>query len=197
MKISFDVSIFLCIVFIQRPVSIKTAGTTALTFDSIQKLSLVAAGSILLCYCTVSPHTLPIREYNTFFRKNIKTASLTFLPPLFFFLLVFNGSFNNINDVVGTFYTSFTVGFFVAFALEMVLTTILRLGVFALWEPSIFDLTPDVPAAVLPWVLRENGYRPKRITLFAADFITSCVAAPAVEEWVKLKVVQLCVKLPR
>lgn len=52
-------------------------------------------------------------------------------------------------------------------------------------------------ALVLPWVLRENKYRLKRITLFAADFLSSCVASPVIEEYVKLKILQLSVRLPR
>lgn len=50
---------------------------------------------------------------------------------------------------------------------------------------------------VLPWVLRENRYRPKRITLFAADFGTSCIACPIIEEYIKLRILQWSVKLPR
>jgi len=78
-----------------------------------------------------------------------------------------------------------------------VATTVIRLGVFLIWEPSIFSLSPTVPLIVLPWTLREQQYRPKRITLFAADFITTCVASPIIEEYMKLKVVQLSTKLPR
>lgn len=81
--------------------------------------------------------------------------------------------------------------------LEIILTTAIRLGVFAFWEPNIFKLSPKVPRLVLPWVVRENKYKPKRITLFAADFLSSCVAGPIVEEYVKLKILQLSVRLPR
>jgi hypothetical protein len=77
------------------------------------------------------------------------------------------------------------------------MTTIVRLGVFIIWEPNIFKLTPKVPTPILPWVLRENKYRPKRITLFAADFLSSCVASPIIEEFVKLNILQLSVRLPR
>jgi hypothetical protein len=61
----------------------------------------------------------------------------------------------------------------------------------------MFELTPKVPMLVLPWSLRELKYRPKRITLFSADFVTSCIAAPVLEEWTKLKIMQLSTKLPR
>jgi hypothetical protein len=45
--------------------------------------------------------------------------------------------------------------------------------------------------------LREKQYKPKRITLFAADFTASCLASPIIEEYLKLKVVQWTCKLPR
>jgi len=81
--------------------------------------------------------------------------------------------------------------------LEIILTTLIRLAVFCIWEPAIFSLTPMVPLIVLPWTLRDHKYRPKRITLFVADFTTTCIAAPIIEELVKLKVMQLSANLPR
>ena len=89
------------------------------------------------------------------------------------------------------------MGYILSFVLEIVATTFLRLLVFSFSEPDIFQLTPEVPSFVLPWVLRENKYRPKRITLFAADFVTSCVASPIIEEYIKLKVVEWSIRLPR
>lgn len=113
------------------------------------------------------------------------------------FLSVFDAKENDVNELVSTFYTSFTVGYVLSFLLEIMFTTIIRLGVFLIWEPAIFSLAPTVPVIVLPWTLREHRYRPKRITLFAADFATSCVAAPVIEEFIKLKILQLSIKLPR
>ena len=98
---------------------------------------------------------------------------------------------------IGTFHVSFTLGYILAFISEIVVTTVVRLGVFKIWEPSIFSLTPQVPSIILPWVLREKQYKPKRITLFAADFGASCIASPIIEEYLKLKVVQWTCKLPR
>lgn len=89
------------------------------------------------------------------------------------------------------------MGYVISFFLEVILTTFLRLAVFLIWEPSIFQLTPEVPSLILPWVLRDYKYRPKRITLFAADFATSCIACPIVEEYMKLKIVQWSMRLPR
>lgn len=98
---------------------------------------------------------------------------------------------------IGTFHVSFTLGYALAFILEIIVTTLLRLGVFLLWEPAIFSLTPEVPCVILPWVLREKQYRPKRITLFACDFGASCIASPIIEEYLKLKIVQWTAFLPR
>lgn len=89
------------------------------------------------------------------------------------------------------------MGYALSFLFEIIWTTILRLAVFCIWEPAIFQLTPEVPSLVLPWVLRDKKYRPKRITLFAADFATSCIASPIIEEYIKLKIVQWSVNLPR
>ena len=66
-----------------------------------------------------------------------------------------------------------------------------------MWEPSIFSLTPQVPILILPWTVREFKYRPKRITLFLADVITSCVATPLIEEGMKLILLLSCVNLPK
>ena len=119
------------------------------------------------------------------------------IAPLLTFLMVFDPKENDINKSVNAFYMAFTVGYGVTFLLQLVFTTAIRLGVFSWFEPDIFQLTPQVPTLVLPWVLRENRYRPKRITLFAADFATSCVASPIIEEYIKLKIVQWSVRLPR
>lgn len=89
------------------------------------------------------------------------------------------------------------MGYILAFVSEIIVTTLLRLGVFLLWEPAIFSLTPEVPTIILPWVLREKQYRPKRITLFACDFGASCIASPIIEEYLKLKIVQWTAFLPR
>ena len=54
-----------------------------------------------------------------------------------------------------------------------------------------YRMTIGDPSSESAW------YRPKRITLFVADLAVSCVAAPIVEELVKLKVVQWYGRLPR
>ena len=145
----------------------------------------------------MSPRTLPPLEYNEKFYENVKIVSLMMIAPLLTFILVFDPKENDINNAVNTFYISFTIGYGLTFLLQLVFTTAIRLGVFSWLEPDVFQLTPQVPVLVLPWVLRENRYRPKRITLFAADFATSCVAGPIIEEYVKLKILQWSVRLPR
>lgn len=151
----------------------------------------------LLAYCAVSPRNLPVVEYNRLFKENFQIASLVLIAPAVNILMVFDAGQNDINTAISTFYTAFTVGYGVAFLLQIIVTTFLRLGVFAFLEPEIFGLTPKVPSLVLPWVLREYTYKPSRLTLFAADFLTSCVASPIIEEYVKLRVLKLSVNLPR
>jgi len=119
-----------------------------------------------------------------------------FYAPLMTSFIVISKK-NYLNVLVSTFYTACTVGYFASFLLEIIFTTIIRIGVFLLWEPSIFSLTPSIPIIVLPWTLREHKYRPKRLTLFVADLVTTCVVAPIIEEYMKLKVVQLSARLPK
>lgn len=151
----------------------------------------------LLCYSAVSPRTLPLTEYNLRFYENIQSVSLSAVVPIISMVSVFDARENDVNRIVNTFFFSFTLGYTMAFAGEVVMATVVRLLTFFWFEPNIFSLTPMVPVPILPWVLRECKYRPKRITLLAADFGTSCVAAPFIEEYMKLKIVQWFVDLPR
>ena len=167
------------------------------TIDSLQKLVFFTTGVLVMSYAAVSPRNLDRIRYNLQFRKNISRLLMAFLPSIGYLLAVVEREQNTLNALIGTFYASATLGFSSAFILEIVVTTLIRLAVFVIWEPSVFSLTPDVPLIILPWSLRENNYRPKRITLLVADLTATCLAAPVIEEYVKLKVVQLVTKLPR
>ena len=141
--------------------------------------------------------------YNAAFKSNINLVLLLYIAPVAYLLGVSNirsdsDNATDVNAIIHIFYTSFTYGYLATFLLEALLATALRIAVFSIWEPAaLFELTPRIPLPVLPWVLRGEGYRPKRITLFVADLAVSCVAAPIVEELVKLKVVQWYGRLPR
>jgi hypothetical protein len=174
-----------------------SGANTKLTVDSIQRISFIGLSMALLSYFAVSPRSLPFPEYNSLFLQNFSTVGIGTLVPIITFLAVFDGRYNNINTVIGTCHIAFSLGYALTLILEIIVTTTVRLGVFRIWEPSIFSLTPSVPSIILPWVLREKQYKPKRITLFAADFCASCVASPIIEEYMKLKVVQWSCKLPR
>ena len=119
-----------------------------------------------------------------------------------------------IHTLVHSFYSSFVYGYLWVFALEIAWTTVLRLGIFLAWEPDMFGVqlpwssTPKsafegitseaVPNfLILPWALREYKYKPKRITLLAADILTSCIACPIVEEFAKLRLLQWTMPLAR
>ena len=184
-------------IFFKSSTSLAKSGTN-LSFDSFQKLVFSFLGAVILSYCAVSPRTAPAVVYNLLFKENLKIVALVAVVPVFvFFLAIFDAKENDVNTVVSTFYNAFTMGYCFSFLAELILTTLLRLAVFWIWEPQVFDLTPSVPLVLLPWVLRENKYRPKRITLFAADFCTSCVASAFVEECMKLKMMQWSVTLPK
>ena len=151
----------------------------------------------LVSYSAVSPRTLPLTEYNLRFFENLKLLALSAVVPAINMLSVFNARENDINNVVNTFFISYTLGYGAIFIVEIVVTTLVRLAVFCWLDRGIFALAPNTPVPVLPWLLRENRYRPKRITLFAADLLTSCVACPIIEEYAKLRLLEWTVNLPR
>lgn len=160
-------------------------------------MSLVTFITLSLTYCSVSPRNLPRQLYEAQFKRNLRLVSLTIVAPLINFLSVFEAKETNVNDLATTFYTAFAFAFPLIFSMELVAATVCRLLTFVVWEPDVFLMTPKIPTIVLPWVLREQNYRPKRITLFVADFMTSCLACPVIEEFGKLFLVKLCLKLPR
>jgi hypothetical protein len=152
----------------------------------------------VLCYAAVSPRReLTMLEYNLKFYENLRIAALTVVAPLLGFLLVVDMAENNINSLISGFSNAFTLGYVGCFASQIVAATVIRLSVFAFWEPKVFELAPAVPLPIIPWVLREHKFRPKRITLFIQDFITSCVVSPVLEEFFKLWILQKTVTLPK
>ena len=168
-----------------------------LSFGSIQKISWCLLAISLLSYAAVSPSTLPLTEYNLQFYENFRLVCLSTIAPALYMMFVFDPRENDVNSVTNVFVVTFFFGYAGIYILELIATTIVRLSLFVWLEPNVFSLTPKVPLPVLPWVLREWQYRPKRITLFAADFATSCIACPVIEECVKLFLLQRISKLPR
>ena len=171
--------------------------SSRLTFDSIQLISLLLLTVGLLSYSAVSPRSLPLTEYNLQFYENLRVAFLSTVAPAIYLLSVLDARENDINTVTKSFFYSFTLGYAGTFIVEIFATTLIRLTIFFLFEPDVFSLAPRVPIPILPWVLREKQYRPKRITLFAADFGTSCIACPIIEECLKLFLLQWTTSLPR
>jgi hypothetical protein len=100
------------------------------------------------------------------------------------------------STLVNAFCNAFSFGYCLLFCLQVVGTTFIRLGIFFKWERSILNLTPDIPLVIIPWVLREHGYKPKRITLIVQDFVASCLLSPILEEYLKLILLQRS-KLPK
>jgi hypothetical protein len=187
----------------------------------------------LVCYAAVSPRSLHYVEYNQRFYENVQRATLVVLPSICLYgwtVVDWTGGrgktpndenhdvaaairqerrpdSNPIHILIRAMCQSFTVGYLMIFIVEIALTTLLRLAVFAWCEPSLFgayskaeNVLPDLPPPawlVLPWVLRERKLRVKRITLLVADFLTSCVASPIVEEAAKLQLLQRSVPLSK
>jgi hypothetical protein len=167
-----------------------------LSFVSIQKISMCLMVISLLSYAAVSPRSLPLIDYNLQFYENFRLVCLSTIAPALYMLLVFDARENDINSVTNTFTMSFFLGYVGIFILEILATTVLRLLLFLRLEPNAFTLSPKVPIPLLPWVLREWQYRPKKITLFAADFGTSCIVCPIIEECAKLFLLQRLSNLP-
>jgi hypothetical protein len=150
----------------------------------------------LLAYSAVSPRNLPLIDYNLQFYENVRLVCLSTIAPALYMLLIFDARENDINAVTNTFTTTFFFGYVGVFILQILATTVLRLLLFVWLEPNVFTLCPKVPIPVLPWVLRDWQYRPKKITLFAADFGTSCIVCPIIEECTKLFLLQRLSNLP-
>lgn len=168
-----------------------------LSWGSIQKISWCLLAISLLSYAAVSPSTLPLTEYNLQFYENLRIVCLSTIAPAMYMLLVFDPRENDVNLVTNIFVVTFFFGYIGIYILELVATTAVRLLLFIWLEPNVFSLMPRIPLPVLPWVLREYQYRPKRVTLFTADFATSCIACPIIEEYIKFFLLQRTSKLPR
>ena len=179
-----------------------TLPVLSFNLGSVLKLATCILLSTIVCYAAVSPSTLPYLEYNAKFYEILRTASLTVVIPSLIFLLVvdMNNAIiprNDPNELMSAFFWMFTVGYAGCFLAQVVSATFIRLAAFSIWEPNVFQLAPQIPLPVIPWVLREQNYRPKRITLLAQDFVTSCVVAPILEELAKLIMLRKTVSLPK
>ena len=179
------------------PENIPDPGSRIISFDSVQKVGLTLVSVALACYAGVSPRSLPLSQYNLKFYDNLGLIGMATIAPIVQSLLVINPQENDVNAFVNTFFTSFTLGYVLAFVSEIIATTAVRLIVFTWFEPKIFSLAPKVPVPIIPWVLRETGYRPKRITLLAAEIAASCLVCPILEEYIKLSVMQYTSNLKR
>lgn len=171
------------------------------TLDSIQKVATCSVLALVVCYSAVSPRDLPFLEYNQKFYEILRITVGMILPPLVVAALVVDPiqHYHNANTLPGSlvsaFYYAFTIGYVGTFALEIVAATITRLITFWWWEPNVFAMAPQVPLVVIPWVLRDQKYLVKPITLIVQDLVTSAVVCPFLEEWVKLILLQRTIAL--
>jgi hypothetical protein len=56
---------------------------------------------------------------------------------------------------------------------------------FSVFDPSAFNLSPDIPPVLFPWLLSNQFYLPKRITLLLSTILDNCIVAPLIEEYFK------------
>ena len=167
----------------------------SLNFDSMQKIALLSLSTLFVSFLSVTPSTLPLLQYKKEMLRNFYLICLSGVFPTICYLLLLVGRANpnpdsntmsslDYNKITSFFHCAVTFGFPLIFVLEIFACTIVRLIVFCIWEneDGLWGLCPEVPVFILPWVLKREGYRPKRITLFAGDFFTSCVVCPVIEE---------------
>ena len=182
------------------PTDDTTTSTTPmkyrLSFPSVLKGMLCTSIMIVAAYCAVSPRNLPYLQYNQRFYANLRLIGTCLLPSSILMLLVHDRTQTDINALVSCFTNAFTIGYVLVLGLEILATTLVRLGVFVYWERGLIWSDTE-PLLTLPWRIRALGYKPKRITLFAADILSSCVAAPLLEEWFKLLLLKWSLALPK
>lgn len=171
--------------------------STDISLSSFLKLGHLSLVASLLAYAAVSPRSLPLTEYNLQFYDNLRLVIFAGVAPLVYMLSVFNARFNDVNAVTHSFFVTASIGYLFTFFVEVLSTTVIRLSVFCLFERGVFALAPEVPIPIIPWVLKDRQYRPKRITILVADFVTSCMFCPIVEETVKYMFLQWTVDLPK
>ena len=165
--------------------------SVTVSFDSLQKVVQVSLFSLFLAYVSVSPRSLPPSLYNSSFQENVLLLSLLYLGALLSFACVFDPQFSDVNVFISTFYASFFFAYPLLFAVELLLTTAVRLLVFAVLEPRVFALCPAVPSVLLPWSLSKSTYRPSESTTLTCELLTSLLLCPLVEESAKLLVARL------
>ena len=80
--------------------NVASLAGTLLSFDSVQKLLFVLTSAMLLSYCSVSPRTLPVVQYNAAFKRNMQLLMFVVIPPSAIFFSVLNAQQNDINALV-------------------------------------------------------------------------------------------------
>lgn len=170
---------------------------TRLNILSLVKWGHMSVVASLLAYAAVSPRSLPLTEYNLQFYENLRLLSLVVIAPTVYMASTFDAKESDLNSFTHTFFCTFSLGYLLTFVVEIIATTGLRLAVFTFLEREVFSLTPKVALPILPWVLKEQHYRPKRITLLVVDFLTSCILCPIIEESMKLMLLINTSNLPR
>jgi hypothetical protein len=99
-----------------------------LRFRSVLKLTGVVVTFMVLSYLAVSPRSLPLIEYNQAYKENLLRVAGSIAGPLLMMTVLQYGSHANINDVIGRFVSSCTIGYVTLVAVEFVIATIVKLA---------------------------------------------------------------------
>jgi len=163
----------------------------SLKFSSVVKLTAVAVTVTILSYLSVVPQTLAPTEYNLAFKALVVRVSSSMLWPAFLMVAIFRGADADVNAMIGLFVSAFFLGYPILYVLELLLISLARVAILKLTDPKVFErLCPRVPGLILPWMFREEKYLPSRLTTLLFSAVSSCVVAPVVEEFFKLKLLR-------
>ena len=146
--------------------------------------------------------TLGTRTFRTKFHQNLALLLATAAPSLLFGSVVFDRTIMTVHDAVKVAFGAATWGFALAYALEVAAATVLRLAVYRALEPQLVAaaLGSGVAPAALPWLggaFLPGGERVGPVAAFVAELLLDCVAAPFVEEAVKLAALRRALVLPQ
>ena len=162
-----------------------------LKFVSVLKLTGIVALVSSLCFCSVVPRGLPLAQYNSKYKRMVARVFGAMVWPCTLLALIFRKEDADINKVLNSLVLSFLVGYPAICLFELIACTASRVLILKFTEPEVFKLTPKVPGIILPWTMQSNGYFPSRFTLILFSVVNSCILAPALEEFFKVKFLRL------
>lgn len=102
--------------------------TRILEFHSVLKMTSILLLCTYLSYVSVSPRSLPLIEYNMAHKDNLLRVFSSLVWPSILLSRV-AGNREDVNGVISQFMVSFSVGYFIVGAVEVVGATCMRLAI--------------------------------------------------------------------